>query len=71
VLPIAMQANTTAIERAYELAKSGRYANVGEIKYRLYIEGYFSDAITGTQLCGQLKDIIHAARRTPDAGEQG
>jgi len=61
---MAMQANTTAIERAFELAKSGRYVNVGEIKYRLHVEGYFADAITGTQLCEQLKAIIDTARKT-------
>ena len=68
---MAMQANTTAIERAFELAKSARYRNVGEIKYRLHVEGYFADAITGTQLCEQLKAIIHAARKTHGAGEGG
>jgi len=65
---MAMQANTTAIERAFELAKSGRYLNVGEIKYRLHVEGYFADAITGTQLCDQLKAIIHTARKVKSEG---
>ena len=58
-----MQANTTAIERAFELAKSGRYMNVGEIKYRLHVEGYFAEAITGTRLCEQLKATIDVARK--------
>ena len=61
---MAMQANTTAVERAFELAKSGRYVNVGEIKYRLHVEGHFADAITGTQLSEQLKAIIDTARKT-------
>jgi hypothetical protein len=64
VLPMAMQANTSAIERAFELAKSGRYANVGEIKYRLHVDSYFADAITGHQQRDQLKALIDTARKT-------
>ena len=61
---MAMQANTTAIERAFELAKGGRYVTVAEIKNRLQAEGYSADAITGPQLSGQLKAIIDKARKT-------
>ena len=39
----------TAIERAFELAETGRYVTVGQIKYRLHIEGYFADAMSGHQ----------------------
>jgi hypothetical protein len=59
-----MQANMTAIERAFELAKSGRYVTLGQIKYRLHVEGYFADAITGTQLCERLKALMDTARTT-------
>ena len=62
-LPMAMQANTAAIERAFELAKSGRYVTLGHIKYSLHVEGYFADAITGTQLCERLKGVMDAARK--------
>ena len=61
---MATKANTTAFERAFELAKSGRYVNVGEIKYRLHVEGYFADAITGTDLCARLKALMDTARKT-------
>jgi hypothetical protein len=64
VLAMAMQAKPTAIERAFELAESGRYMSVGQIKYRLHVEGYFADAITGTQLCEQLKALMDTARKT-------
>lgn len=64
LLPKAMQANTTAIERAFELAKTGRYLTVEEIRNRLLAEGYFADAITGPQLSGQLKALIETARKT-------
>jgi hypothetical protein len=59
-----MQANTTAIERAFELAKTGRYLTVEEIRNRLLAEGYFAAAITGPQLSGQLKALIETARKT-------
>ena len=52
------------LRRAIELARSGRYVTVGQIKYRLHVEGYFADAIIGTELCEQLKAIIHTARKT-------
>jgi len=58
-----MRADMTAIERAFELAETGRYVTVGQIKYRLHIEGYFADAITGHQLCNQLKVAMDAARK--------
>jgi hypothetical protein len=64
VLAMAMQAKMTAIERAFELAKSGRYMSVGQIKYRLHVEGYFADAITGTHLCERLKALMDTARKT-------
>jgi len=35
-----MQPNTNAIERAFELAKSGQCTSVVEIKRRLRAEGY-------------------------------
>ena len=59
---MAMQANTAAIERAFELAKSGRYVTLGQIKYSLHVEGYFADAITGTQLCERLAKNAMARR---------
>jgi hypothetical protein len=49
VLAMAMQAKMTAIERAFELAKSGRYMSVGQIKYRLHVEGYFDSPVRATE----------------------
>jgi hypothetical protein len=60
---MAMQADKTAIERAFELAKCGRYVTVEEIRNRLRAEGYFAGAITGAQLSGQLKAIMDEARK--------
>ena len=60
---VPMQANTTAIERAFELAKSGQCVSVAEIKRRLHAEGYFADQIEGRALSEQLKAAIDAARK--------
>ena len=53
-----MEPNKTAIERAFELARTGLFLEVGEIKDRLRREGYYSDIITGPLLREQLKSLI-------------
>ena len=55
---MAMQPNTSAIERAFELAKSRQYVSIAEIKRRLHAEGYFADQIEGRALSEQLKAIV-------------
>jgi hypothetical protein len=50
-----MEPNKNAIERAFELAQTGRYLEVWEIKECLRYEGYFTEGITGPTLYGQLK----------------
>jgi hypothetical protein len=65
-----MQPNMTTIERAFELARSGRYLSLSEIKVRLSIEGYSADFVEGPQLCSQLKALIKTAR-TPTRLYQG
>jgi hypothetical protein len=50
------------MERAFALARSGRYVNLAQVKARLNAEGYWSDAVTGPQLRSQLKVLIEAAR---------
>ena len=62
-----MQANTTALERAFELARSGACISIVEIKQRLNAEGYSNDVIVGRQLLAQLKAVIEKARGTPPA----
>jgi len=63
-----MQPNTNAIERAFELAKSGQCASVVEIKRRLRAEGYAAGQIEGRQLHDQLRTAINAARKTKSEG---
>ena len=40
-----MQPNTSALERAFELARCGTCTSIKEIKQRLNAEGYWSDVI--------------------------
>jgi hypothetical protein len=61
-----MDPKMTALERAFQLAKSGDCAAVSDIKKRLIQEGYSAAQITGGQLSKQLLALIRAAQgRTP------
>jgi hypothetical protein len=57
-----MHHSTTALERAFQLAKSGDYASVPDIKRRLLKEGYSVAQITGRELSRQLLGLIRAAQ---------
>ena len=52
----------STLERAFELAASGRFASVTEIRSRLAAEGYFTAEVCGPLLCKQLMRIISEAR---------
>lgn len=60
-----MGPNVTAVERAFQLAKTGRYASVGSIKLQLKDEGYSSHQIEGRVLHRQLAEIIRAKSPKP------
>jgi hypothetical protein len=62
-----MQVNVSMLERAFELAKSGRYDNLHQLKADLRAEGYITDSITGRQFTKQLGDLIRTARRSRKA----
>ena len=55
-------ARPTAIERAFELAKSGRYVSVEEIKKVLAAEGYQEHQLVGRSLLEQLRELMRASR---------
>ena len=57
-----MDHTVTALERAFQLAKSGDYHSVSDIKKRLGAEGYSIAQITGRVLSKQLDALIKAAR---------
>jgi pimeloyl-ACP methyl ester carboxylesterase len=50
------------VERAFQLAGSGRYASVPDIKKQMMAEGYSVAQITGGALLKQLLALITAAR---------
>jgi len=60
-----MDNNITALERAFELAQSGQYGSVTDIKRKLHSEGYSMDQVTGPALNKQLRQIIREAGK-PD-----
>jgi hypothetical protein len=58
-----MESKVTALERAFQLARSGRMATVEDIKKRLKQEGYDERAVAdgGRSLTTQLRGLIRAA----------
>lgn len=69
-----MDSRISQLERAFELASSGRCASVADIKRKLREEGYMDDQVEGPVLFGQLNSLMkksngQAARNTaPSAG---
>jgi hypothetical protein len=57
-----MKPNVTSLERAFELAKSGRFRTTSEIKIRLRKEGYLSESVDGHTLLSHLSALIREAR---------
>ena len=58
----AMDHTLTALERAFQLARSGDYASIPDIKKRLSIEGYSAGQVTGGTLTKQLQALMREAR---------
>jgi hypothetical protein len=56
-----MDPNTTALERAFQLAKSGRCISIEDIRQQLKSEGYSAEHVTGKGLTRQLKELIRSA----------
>ena len=65
-----MNQNTTALERAFQLAESGMCGSVDEIRKKLLREGYSQDQVTGPSLHRQLAEVIRSARPAQEAGRQ-
>lgn len=55
-----MDQNKSTLERAFELARSGRYRTVSEVKRAVLAEGYSLDQLEGRALSRQLSDLIKA-----------
>jgi hypothetical protein len=58
-----MEKDKTGVERAFEMAREGRFDNVTAIKRAVAREGYETDQIVGPILRKQLRDLIRDARR--------
>lgn len=54
--------DASVIERAFQLARSGKYVSVEDLKKKLRAEGYRVETITGPTLLRQLRELIKAAR---------
>jgi hypothetical protein len=58
-----VDAKFSALERAFQMARSGRVANIEDIKKSLTREGYnVGSAYDGRSLRSQLRHLIKAAR---------
>jgi hypothetical protein len=57
-----MDPKVSALERAFQLARSGQAASIDDIKKRLKREGYEEKAVDGgPSLAGQLRKLINEA----------
>jgi hypothetical protein len=60
-----MHQRMTTMERAFHLARSGRFAYLTEVVTTLDREGYYTSQIQGPLLKRQLTGLIKAARPEP------
>jgi hypothetical protein len=59
-----MDPKVSALERAFQLARSGQAATIPDIKKRLKREGYEEKAVDGgPSLAGQLRKLIRKASK--------
>jgi hypothetical protein len=58
-----MDSTKTALERAFELARSGRYTLVTEIRDEIRAEGYDDSQIENRALVRQLRSLMDEAQR--------
>jgi hypothetical protein len=57
-----MDPTVNALERAFQLARSGDYVSVEDIRKQLHNEGYSAAQVTGGTLVKQLLALIREAR---------
>ena len=58
-----MESKVTALERAFQLARSGRMTKINDIKKRLKREGHDERVVTdgGRSLTQQLRELIRTS----------
>lgn len=64
-----MEPYKSAIERAFELAQSGRFVSISAIRDRLRHEGYSNDRVSGPALVKHLRTLISEARGPCDSSK--
>jgi hypothetical protein len=55
------------LERAFQIAKSGRVSRLEEIRKILAREGFENSQISGPQLLKQLRELMRTALQAPNA----
>jgi hypothetical protein len=63
-----MDFRKSTLERAFELAESGRLASVAELRAQLKREGHTLEQLTGRALMSQLRFTIKARRTSSNGG---
>ena len=56
-----MKPNVNALERAFELARTGEFDSIRQLKDRLDHEGYPSRLVVGPYLSAQLRELMRMA----------
>ena len=56
-----MDKHQTALERAFELARSGKYRSMDDLRHRLSREGYDRRQLDGRALSRQLRGLMASA----------
>ena len=58
----AMDINHTALERAFQIARSGKVTSMQELRALLSKEGYTASQVDGPALGRQLREIIRKSQ---------
>ncbi|MBI1180653.1 MAG: hypothetical protein GC201_08845 [Alphaproteobacteria bacterium] len=58
-----MTLRPTALERAFELARSGSCKHISDIRSRLMAEGYSDSQLEGPMLMRQLRNLCNSATK--------
>jgi hypothetical protein len=61
-----MDPSKTALERAFDMARSGQFRTAGEIAQAVKREGYVDGQLEGPALRRQLAALIKSASTKPD-----
>jgi hypothetical protein len=66
-----MDRKRTALERAFDLAKSGACSSIDDLRHCLKLEGYSLTHIVGPSLYRQLRALIHESRAQESTLQDG